>query len=144
MIAANQPLPNAEALECTHCGVELTETPRSESPVRYFCCPRCGRWQSTMYAQDVLRRHAGMRRAKPAPRNEASFEQIKSRMEAWMARLDAEDPHAVLGVSSRAPAEQVQARYRELALANHPDRGGDAAEMRRINEAYERIRARRR
>ena len=144
MIAANQPLPNAEALECTHCGVELTQSPRSESPVRYFCCPRCGRWQSTMYAQDVLRKHAGMRFAKPEPRREPSFEQVKARMDAWMARLDREDPHAVLGVSPRASPDQVQTRYRELALAHHPDRGGDAGEMQRINQAYERIRARRR
>ena len=97
-----------------------------------------------MYAGDLLRRHAGVRFARPEPRPEPSFEQIKSRMDAWMARLDREDPAAVLGIAGSATPEQVRERYRELALANHPDRGGDAGEMRRINEAYERLRARRR
>ena len=142
MIASEPSLPDAEALECTHCGVPLTVLPGAAS--RYLCCPRCGRWQSTMYASDILKKHAGARCARPAAKPEAGFEQIKARMDAWVARLDREDPAAVLGVSPRATPEQVRERYRELALANHPDRGGDAAQMRRINEAYERLRARRR
>lgn len=141
MIAREQPLPSAEALECTHCGVELTVIPGAAS--RYFCCPRCGRWQSAMYAKDVLRKHAGARYHRPEPKREERFERIKARMDAWVARLDRDDPHGVLGVSPRASPEQVRERYRELALAHHPDRGGNEAEMRRINDAYEQIRARR-
>ena len=144
MIAQDQALPNVDVLECTHCGVAMPAQTRSQSPVRYFCCSRCGRWQSSMYAADVVRKHAGVRYARPAPRTEPSFDQIKERLETWMARLDREDPNAVLGVGANASPEQVRERYRELAMAHHPDRGGDAAEMRRINDAYERIRARRR
>ena len=162
------------ALECTHCGVSLSERAKdveqspvsepassrsaglrshlrrlfdrpsaAESPIRYFCCPRCGRWQSTLYAREVIRSHAGARPSRRAPARSAQFEEVKSRMDAWMARLDREDPHAVLGVSPRATPEQVRERYRELALAHHPDRGGHGPEMQRINQAYERIRARR-
>jgi len=37
----------------------------------------------------------------------------------------------------------VQKRYRELALKYHPDRaGGDADRMRRLNEAYKKLRPR--
>ena len=142
MIQHDQPLPTAEAIECTHCSVRMTESPRSQSRVRYFCCPRCGRWQSTMYAHDVLRRHAGARFAQPAAEPSPSFDRIKARMDAWNERLDSQDPYAVLEVSPRASADQVRDRYRELAMRHHPDRGGDPAAMRRLNDAYERIRMR--
>jgi hypothetical protein len=144
MIAADAQLPDVQGLECTHCGVALAEAPRGESPIRYFCCPRCGRWQSSLYARDVVRRHAGVRVAQAPARPEPSFEQVKVRLDAWMARLERDDPHAVLGVAPGSSPDAVRERYRELALANHPDRGGDGADMRRINDAYERIRARRR
>lgn len=140
MIAREQPMPNAEPLECTHCGVEVTVLPGAAS--RYFCCPRCGRWQCAMYASEILRKHAGVRYARPEPARGPEFEKIKARMDAWVARLDRDDPAAVLGVSPRASNDQIRERYRELAMAHHPDRGGDASEMRRINEAYERLRAR--
>jgi hypothetical protein len=143
MIQARQSPPDTSTLECTHCGVAMTESPRSESRVRYYCCPRCHRWASTMYT-DAVRRHAGARERRPAePATVIDFDQIKARMDAWVARLDQDDPFAVLGVSARATPDQVRERYRELARQHHPDRGGDAAEMRRVNEAYEQIRARR-
>lgn len=41
----------------------------------------------------------------------------------------------VLGVSASAAVEQIQAAYRRLAAEHHPDRGGDHAQMARINAA---------
>jgi len=36
---------------------------------------------------------------------------------------------------------EIRRRYRELSRASHPDRGGDAERMARINEAYEILRS---
>lgn len=43
----------------------------------------------------------------------------------------------VLGVSQTAAADEVKAAYRELAMAHHPDLGGDGETMARVNRAYE-------
>ncbi len=47
------------------------------------------------------------------------------------------DPFAVLGLSATATLDDVRAARRRLALHAHPDRGGDAAEMQRINAAFD-------
>lgn len=41
----------------------------------------------------------------------------------------------VLGFTSRPSLESAKARYRELAVANHPDRGGNPERMASINAA---------
>lgn len=41
----------------------------------------------------------------------------------------------VLGFTSRPSLESAKGRYRELAVANHPDRGGDPDRMASINAA---------
>lgn len=46
-----------------------------------------------------------------------------------------EQPWQVLGLDSHASPEQVQEAYRRLAMEHHPDRGGDPAQMARINAA---------
>lgn len=51
-------------------------------------------------------------------------------------------PYEVLGLKPGATAEQVRARYRELARENHPDKDGSegaAERMARINAAYEEL-----
>src|SRR5687767_15144401 len=45
-------------------------------------------------------------------------------------------PHAVLGVRADADANEIRARYRELAKVCHPDAGGDAAAFIRLQQAY--------
>ena len=52
------------------------------------------------------------------------------------------DPHDVLGVSRGASAADVQAAYRRLARALHPDApgGGDAEAMAAVNAAYAALR----
>jgi hypothetical protein len=44
-------------------------------------------------------------------------------------------PFSELGLGDDASADEVRAARRRLALAHHPDRGGDPAEMQRLNEA---------
>lgn len=72
----------------------------------------------------------------------SDFEEVKRRLEAWLRRLDEQDPWFVLGVHPGADLDEVRARYRELALEHHPDRGGDPVQMRRILHAWDQIRMR--
>jgi hypothetical protein len=47
----------------------------------------------------------------------------------------ATDWPSVLGIPATSTAEHVRAAYQELAFRHHPDRGGDAATMAKINAA---------
>lgn len=57
-----------------------------------------------------------------------------------MSRLPSDDhvssPFATLGLLPSATAEEVRAKWRELAGKHHPDRGGDAAEFHKYRLAY--------
>lgn len=46
-----------------------------------------------------------------------------------------EQPFQVLGVSAQASRAEIETAYRRLASEHHPDRGGDAQQMARINAA---------
>ncbi|MFE3460642.1 DnaJ C-terminal domain-containing protein [Nocardiopsis aegyptia] len=51
---------------------------------------------------------------------------------------EAEDPHAVLGLSPGATREEVDRAFRALARCHHPDApGGDRAAYARVRHAYE-------
>ena len=47
------------------------------------------------------------------------------------------DPFAVLGLSSSATWAEIKSAYRKLAMANHPDRGGDPEMFKKVQAAYE-------
>lgn len=59
------------------------------------------------------------------------------RLESWWSR---EGDLATLGLPADAAMEEVERRYRELALVHHPDRGGDEECFRAIGEAVARLR----
>jgi curved DNA-binding protein CbpA len=46
------------------------------------------------------------------------------------------DYYSILDLSPGASNAVIKARYRELSMAHHPDRGGDEVFMAAINEAY--------
>ncbi len=52
----------------------------------------------------------------------------------------ASDPYAVLYVRPDAPLGVAEAAYKVLARAAHPDAGGDATQMARLNAAIDAIR----
>jgi DnaJ-domain-containing protein 1 len=68
-----------------------------------------------------------------------TFGAAGDRLRAWLRSLDRQDPYRELGVSPLDSEATIRERYRELARRYHPDRGGDAEAMRRLNAAYERV-----
>lgn len=124
-------------VECTHCGVRMTTSTGGGGTIRYFHCPGCNRWGSSMYTE-MFRVDAKMRPCSAAE-GPSAFGQVKDRLQQWLRGLEVGDPYRVLNVSPRASDEAVRQRYLALARAHHPDRGGDAAAMRRLNQAYEQV-----
>jgi len=47
------------------------------------------------------------------------------------------DPYLTLGVSKTATADEIKRAYRSMSMKHHPDRGGDAEQFKKINEAYQ-------
>lgn len=47
------------------------------------------------------------------------------------------DYYEVLGVKKNASADEIKKSFRRSAVEHHPDRGGDEAKFKEINEAYE-------
>jgi len=134
-------LENVE-VECTHCGVKMVMHAGGGGVVRYFRCTSCQRHVTSMYAEDALRADVKMRtRPLRAPQEGLVLEAAKAKLERFLGALEAQDPFRTLGVSPSDSPERVRARYRELALSAHPDRGGSAEQMRDLNLAYERVQA---
>jgi molecular chaperone DnaJ len=47
------------------------------------------------------------------------------------------DYYEILGVGKDASADEIKKAFRKAAVEHHPDRGGDEAKFKEINEAYE-------
>lgn len=47
------------------------------------------------------------------------------------------DYYEVLGVGKNASADEIKKAFRKAAIEHHPDRGGDEAKFKELNEAYE-------
>lgn len=47
------------------------------------------------------------------------------------------DYYEVLGVKKDASADEIKKAFRKAAIEHHPDRGGDEAKFKELNEAYE-------
>lgn len=71
----------------------------------------------------------------------AGASHLLERAFSGFARLPAGDTKPkwwdIFDLTPEAPRAIIDARYRALARQNHPDLGGDAGAMARINEAYQ-------
>lgn len=47
------------------------------------------------------------------------------------------DYYELLGLSKSASADEIKKAFRKAAIEHHPDRGGDEAKFKELNEAYE-------
>lgn len=47
------------------------------------------------------------------------------------------DYYEILGVGKQASDDEIKKAFRKLAVKHHPDKGGDEAQFKEINEAYE-------
>jgi molecular chaperone DnaJ len=47
------------------------------------------------------------------------------------------DYYEILGIGKNASADEIKKAFRKAAIEHHPDRGGDEAKFKEINEAYE-------
>jgi len=47
------------------------------------------------------------------------------------------DYYKVLGVKESSTDEEIKKSFRKLSMKHHPDRGGDAEQFKKINEAYQ-------
>jgi molecular chaperone DnaJ len=47
------------------------------------------------------------------------------------------DYYEILGVGKDASADEIKKAFRKAAIEHHPDRGGDEAKFKELNEAYE-------
>lgn len=127
-------------VECTYCGIRMASHVGSGRAVQYFHCPSCQRWSTSTYrevfkADTKMRPHAS---GPTRPAEQVSAEAVKARLDEWLRAIERMDPYRELGLSPRAAEPAIRERYRELAREHHPDRGGSADRMRRINEAYAR------
>src|SRR6476469_3776634 len=50
---------------------------------------------------------------------------------------DKRDYYEGLGVKKDASADEIKKAFRKAAIEHHPDRGGDEAKFKELNEAYE-------
>jgi hypothetical protein len=126
-------------VECTHCGVRMTSHVGSGQQVRYFHCPSCARWTTSVYTE-VFRADTKMRTRRPGePLSERRTGSVKERLENWLQLLSLGDPYKTLGIEPGVSDGAVRERYLQLARTHHPDRGGQPEQMRRINDAYERV-----
>lgn len=94
-----------------------------------FACDRWDRVEDNMWAIactiDALR---GIERW-------GSGEMIQQAFTGFVALPAPEQPWQALGVPREASREEIEGAHRRLAMKHHPDRGGDDAEMARINAA---------
>ena len=47
------------------------------------------------------------------------------------------DYYEILGINKSASADEIKKAFRKLAVKHHPDKGGDEAKFKELNEAYE-------
>src|SRR5262249_20602482 len=108
--------------------------------VRYFYCSSCRRCFSSVYSE-IFRVDAKVRiqPKSPAAPSSESFAAVKERVEQWLADLDGQDPYRGMGVSPRGSLGRIRNQYKQLALEQHPDRGGSAERMKELNLAYGRV-----
>jgi len=74
--------------------------------------------------------------------SDAEFREWRKRLDAFSVHADRTDPFQRLGLPPDATLGEARDRFHTLAMTQHPDRGGDAAALSEIVDAFDRIRDR--
>ena len=112
------------------------------SPVTYYRCNTCG---MTVTSADLAALRAVARTIEDGPDgspDEAEIHEWRRRLEAFTARADETDPFLRLGPPPDATLGEARERFHSLAMAQHPDRGGEAEALGAIVDAFDRVRDR--
>lgn len=132
IISSNLPLrrdgiPYANASQPADRGVAVYFTYKKRPMC--FACDRWKKVEDNMWAIaktiDALR---GIERW-------GSGQMVEQAFTGFVALPAPEQPWQVLGLTSHATREEIDAAYRKLASEHHPDKGGDSQQMARINAA---------
>jgi uncharacterized Zn finger protein (UPF0148 family) len=130
-------------LLCELCQTPMTAQEETGGAVRYYFCAGCGRWVASNYGDEMMRRAKSVsvdRRERPRSQDaNEDLDRLKAHLARWLEQIEENDPYRTLGLPPSASEEAVRARFHELAMRHHPDHGGDAAQMRRVIAAYDRI-----
>ena len=94
---------------------------------------RLGLW-SFFASLDQVKQFA----AQPRAQRLALFARFEAQLGAT-STPPVDSDHALFDLPQSASVHQITARYRELAMAFHPDRKGDHELMQQINLAYRRL-----
>ena len=99
---------------------------------------KCERACYIGYLSDVRNTLAQRRANVRLARESRSDDESIFHLPACDCKASAQDLKALktLGLERGATPAEIRSKYRALARRFHPDRGGDAAQMRKINEAY--------
>jgi len=95
-------------------------------------CFACDRWEQIA---DNMRAIAKTIDALRGIERWGSGQMVEQAFTGFAALPAPEQPWQVLGVGAHASREEIERAYRLLASKHHPDRGGDPAQMARINAA---------
>jgi uncharacterized Zn finger protein (UPF0148 family) len=137
-----EPVPE---FDCRQCGLPLMLLKAEGSPVGYYRCPRCDRQTATSYSEGLrqtARPHATADDRAEETLRQSELREVRDRLDRWLAKAEGSDPFVVLGLRPSASLHDARERFHELALQHHPDRGGNAEQMRRFIEAYDLVRDR--
>lgn len=100
-------------------------------------CFACDRWNRV---EDNMRAIAKTIEALRGIERWGTGNMVEQAFTGFTALPAPEQPWQTLGLeSSHVTRDQVEDAYRRLAMKHHPDRGGDASEMARINAARDRL-----
>lgn len=95
-------------------------------------CFACDRWNEV---EDNMQAIAKTIEALRGIERWGSGQMVEQAFTGFIALPAPEQPWQVLGIDSHASREEIEAAHRRLAMEHHPDRGGDADRMARINAA---------
>lgn len=71
------------------------------------------------------------------PRQWKAAHEKRMGLDAAKEAVGSGSPYDILGVAKSASWEEIKKAHRKMAMKHHPDKGGNPADFRKIQAAYE-------